>query len=100
LITFDQRIGPQVVIGVIVGTIAANIMSGRSLLTPFLKGSCNASGVVLATWLLERLFGRPLSLVICAELLAFWPSATAGAFHHPRALSRFGARGFCRTWSG
>jgi integral membrane sensor domain MASE1 len=88
LIIFGQRVGPAVVIGVIVGTVAANVMSDRSLLTSLLKGICNAGEVVLATWLLERLFGRPFEFgdlhrvagFLVAAGLATAASATVGAW--------------------
>jgi len=58
LIIFGRHASPAVVIGVVVGTVAANVMGDRSLLTSLFKGFCNASEVLLAAWLLERSFGQ------------------------------------------
>ena len=87
LIIFGRRAGPAVVIGVVVGTVAANVIGDRSLLTSLFKGFCNASEVLLAAWLLERSFGRPFRFVdlrrvagfLAATGLATAASATAGA---------------------
>ena len=57
-------------------------------MTSLLKGICNASEVVLATWLLERLFGRPFEFgdlrrvvgFLVAAGLATAASATVGAW--------------------
>jgi len=87
LIIFGRRLGMAVVVGVIVGTVAANVMSDRGLLTSLLKGICNASEVVLVAWLLEWLFGRPFGFgdlrrvagFLAAAGLATGASATVGA---------------------
>jgi len=57
LIILGRRAVPAIVIGVVIGTVAANLMSDRSLLTALLKGVCNAGEAVLAAWLLERWSG-------------------------------------------
>jgi PAS domain S-box-containing protein len=88
LIIFGRRFGPAVVIGVIVGTVAANVISDRSFLTSLLKGICNAGEVVLAAWLLDQLFGRPFAFgdlrrvagFLVAAALATAASATVGAW--------------------
>jgi PAS domain S-box-containing protein len=63
LIVLGRRAVPALVIGVVVGTIAANLMSDRTIWTSALKGFCNAGDAVLAAWLLERWFG--LSFTFC-----------------------------------
>ena len=63
LIVLGRRVLPAVVIGVVVGTVAANLMSNRSLVTCPLNGSWNVGVAVPAAWLLERRFGRPFSFV-------------------------------------
>jgi integral membrane sensor domain MASE1 len=57
LIALGRRARPAVVIGVVVGTIAANVLSDRTLATSTLKAFCNAGETVLMAWLLERWFG-------------------------------------------
>jgi PAS domain S-box-containing protein len=59
LILSGRRAYPALVLGVVVGTVAANIMSDRSLWTSLFKGIFNAGEAILAARLLERWFGRP-----------------------------------------
>src|SRR5262245_27645700 len=61
LVAAGRRVGVALVVGVVVGTIAANVMSDRNLSTSILKGLCNAGEAVLLAWLLDRWFGRPFS---------------------------------------
>jgi PAS domain S-box-containing protein len=87
LINSERRAYPALVIGVVVGTVAANIMSDRSVLTALLKGFCSAGEAVLAAWLLERWVARPfrfanlrrLAGFLAAAVLATAASATGGA---------------------
>ena len=87
LIISKRRAYPALVIGVVVGTVAANVMSDRSLLTSLFKGFCNSGEAVLAAWLLEQWFGRPFRFgdlprvagFIAAAVLAAAASATGGA---------------------
>src|SRR6516164_3862307 len=44
-----------------VGSVAANLMSDRTLSTSILKGFWNAGEAVLLAWLLDRWFGRPFT---------------------------------------
>jgi integral membrane sensor domain MASE1 len=82
-----RRAYPAVVIGVVVGTVAANIMSDRSFLTALLKGFCNSGEAVLASWLLARWYARPFRFAnlrrvagfLAAAVLATAASATGGA---------------------
>ena len=73
LIISGRRAYPALVIGVVVGTIAANVMSDRSLLASLFKGFCNSGEAVLAAWLLEQWFGRHSGLATCRGLRAFSP---------------------------
>ena len=57
LIISGRRAYPALVIGVVVGTAAANLLSDRTLLTSILKGFCNAGEAILVAWLLA--LGRP-----------------------------------------
>src|SRR5215510_6989661 len=61
LIAAGRRVGVALVVGIVAGTVAANLMSDRSLSTSILKGFCNAGEAVLLAWLLERWFGRPFT---------------------------------------
>src|SRR5262249_34427853 len=61
LIAAGRRVGVALVVGVGVGTIAANLMSDRSLSTSILKGFWNAGEAGLLAWLLDRWFGRPFT---------------------------------------
>ena len=87
LIVWGRRVLPALVIGVVVGTVAANVMSDRSLLTSLFKGLCNSGEAVLAAWLLEQWFGRPFRFgdlprvagFLAAAGLATAASAVGGA---------------------
>jgi PAS domain S-box-containing protein len=87
LIKRGRGVRPALVIGVVVGTIAANLLSDRSFVTSALKGFCNAGEAVLMAWLLELWFGQAFSLsdlrrvvgFIAAAALAAAASAVGGA---------------------
>jgi PAS domain S-box-containing protein len=61
LVLSGRRAYPALVLGVVVGTVAANLMADRSLDTALLKGIFNAGEAVVLAWLLERWFGRPFT---------------------------------------
>jgi integral membrane sensor domain MASE1 len=71
LIVSGRRARPTLVVGVVVGTVAANLMSDRSLLTSLLKGVCNAGEAVLVAWLLEQWFDRPFRFDDLRRLAGF-----------------------------
>jgi PAS domain S-box-containing protein len=87
LIVWGRRALPALVIAVMVGTVAANLMSDRSLLTSLGEGFCNAGEAVLVAWLIERWFGRPFRFgdlrrvggFLAAAGFATAASATGGA---------------------
>jgi len=79
LITLGRRALPALVIGVVAATVAANMLSDRSLLTALLKGFCNAGEPVLAAWLLKRWVGEPFSLGSLRRVLGFLATATLTA---------------------
>jgi len=54
---------PAAVIGMVVSTVAANLMSHRSFVTCLVNGSREAGEVVLAACLLAPWIGRPFTLV-------------------------------------
>jgi PAS domain S-box-containing protein len=58
LIVLGRRAAPALLIGVVVGTIGAGLVSDRGPLTSLFNGFWNAGEAILAAWLLERWFGR------------------------------------------
>ena len=99
LITLGPRAGPGLVIGVIVGTVAAGLLGSRELLTSIFNGIWNAGEAVLAAWLLERWFGQPFTFdnlrrvvgFLAAAGLATAASGVGGAFTltllHPETVA-------------
>jgi integral membrane sensor domain MASE1 len=79
LITFGRRVFPALAIGVMVGTVAANLLSDRSLPTSVFKGLCNVGESVIVAWLIERWFGSPLSFADLRRVLGFLAAVTIGA---------------------
>jgi PAS domain S-box-containing protein len=79
LITFGRRARPALVIGVVVGTIAANLIGDRSLWTSIFKGFCNAGEAVFVAWLLERWFDQPFTFADLRRVLGFVAAACLGA---------------------
>ena len=86
LIVIGRRALPAVVIGGVIGTVGADRMSNRSLVTRLPNGSWNASEAVLAAWLRERWFARPFAFVDLRRIAGFLAAASAGArsFFHLR----------------
>jgi len=87
LIVWGRRGLPALVTGVVVGTLAANLMGDRSLLTSLFKGFCNSGEAILGAWLVDRWFGRPFRFgdlprvagFLAAAGLATAASAVGGA---------------------
>src|SRR5215831_16520648 len=75
----NRRVRPAIVVGVIVGTVAANLMSDRHVWTALFKGFCNAGEAVLVAWLIEHWFGRPFAFNDLRRVLAFVVAACFGA---------------------
>src|SRR5215471_2406844 len=75
----NRRVRPAIVVGVIVGTVAANLMSDRHVWTALFKGFCNAGEAVLVAWLIEHWFGRPFAFNDLRRVLAFVAAACLGA---------------------
>jgi len=88
LITFGPRVRPALVIGVVVGTVAAGLLGHRELVTSIFNGTWNAGEAALAAWLLERWFGQPFTFAnlrhvagfLVAACLATAASGVGGAF--------------------
>jgi len=76
LIVLGRRAYPALVVGVVIGTVAANLITDRSLLTSILKGFCNAGGTVLAAWPLERWFGQPFRFCDLRHVAGFLAAAS------------------------
>jgi PAS domain S-box-containing protein len=87
LVVAGRRAYSALIIGVVVGTVAANLLSDRNLLTSILKGLCNAGESILVAWLLEKWFGpqfmfddiRRVVGFLAAAGLAAAASATGGS---------------------
>jgi integral membrane sensor domain MASE1 len=79
LIVFGKRAVPAAVLGVVVGTVAANLMSDRSIWTALFKGFCNAGEALMVAWLLERWFGWPFTFGDLRRALGFVVAACLGA---------------------
>ena len=75
LLVSGRRACPALLIGVVVGTVAANLMGDRSLLTSIFKGFCNAGEAVLMAWLLDRWFGRAFTFGDLRQVVGFLAAA-------------------------
>ena len=75
LIAAGRRAGLASVLGIVLGTVAANLLSDRSLSTSILKGFCNAGEAILVAWLLERWFGRPFTFGDLRRVVGFFGAA-------------------------
>ena len=78
LVVVGPRARGAVGVGVVVATIAANLMGDRSLWTSVLKGFCNAGEAVLTAWLIERWFGRAFAFDDIHHVLGFVAAAGLG----------------------
>jgi PAS domain S-box-containing protein len=79
LIAFGRRALIPLVIGVMIGTVAANVLSDRSLATAVFKGICNVTESVILAWLLERWFGRAFSFGDLRQVLGFLTATVLAA---------------------
>jgi len=79
LVLFGRRAYPALALGVVIGTVAANLLSDRQPLTSFLKGLCNAGEAVLVSWLLERWFGQSFAFSDIRQVFGFLAAAAAAA---------------------
>jgi len=76
LIITRRQAWPAVVIGLVVGAVAANLLSDRSFLASIFKGFCNAGEAVLIAWLVERWFGRPFMFGDLRRVVGFLVAAS------------------------
>ena len=79
LVAAGRRAGVAFVAGVLVGTIAANLVSGMTFLTSLLIGFCNTSEALLVAWLLERWFGPAFTFSGVRRVVCFFAAAGLAA---------------------
>ena len=79
LIMSGRRAYPALVIGVVIGTVAANLLGDRSLITSIFKGFCNAGEAILVAWLLDRWFGPAFGFSDLRRVLGFFAAAGLAA---------------------
>jgi len=79
LITLGRGVRVPVALGVVVATIAANLLGDRYLSTSIFKGLCNAGEAMLTAWLLERWFDRAFKLDDLRGVLGFLAAAILAA---------------------
>ena len=79
LIALGRDVRSPVVVGVIVATVAANLLGDRSLLFSFAKALCNAGEAVLTAGLIEWHFGPNFSLDRLHRVLGLLAAAGVGA---------------------
>jgi len=75
LIAAGRRAGVALVTGVLVGTTAANLVSGMTFLTSLFMGFCNTAGAVLVAWLLEGWFGPAFTFGDVRRVVCFFAAA-------------------------
>ena len=68
-----------VAVGIVGGTVAANLLGDRNLPTSIAFGLCNAGEAMLAAWLIDRWFSRPFRLDDLHRVFGFLAAAGIGA---------------------
>ena len=76
LIALGRGMRAPVAIGVVVATVAANLLGDRNLWSSICASLCNAGEALLAAWLIERWFGQPFRLDDLHRVLGFLAAAT------------------------
>jgi len=79
LITLGRRALPALAIGVMIGTVGANLSTDRNLPTALFKGLCNIGEPVILAWLLGRWFGPAFSFGDLRRVLGFLTAAAITA---------------------
>src|SRR5262245_20407922 len=79
LIALGRGVRVPVAIGVVVATVAANLLGDRNLWSSIFASLCNAGEALLAAWLIERWFGQPFKLDDLPRVLGFLAAATIAA---------------------
>jgi len=75
LVAFGRRALAPLAIGIMIGTVAANLLSDRSLATAVFKGLCNIGEPVILARLLQRWFGAAFSFGDLRRVLGFLAAA-------------------------
>jgi PAS domain S-box-containing protein len=75
LVAAGRRAAVASVAGVLMGTIAANLVSGMTFFSSFLIGLCNTSEALLVAWLLERWFGSAFTFSDVRRVVCFFAAA-------------------------
>jgi PAS domain S-box-containing protein len=78
LIALGPRARRPVAAGVIVASVAANMMGDRSLWSSLAFGICNAGEALLVAWLIERWFGPGFNLDSLRRVVGFLAAAVVG----------------------
>jgi PAS domain S-box-containing protein len=79
LIVSGRRAYSALVVGVVIGTAAANLLGDRSLITSILNGFCNAGEAILVAWLLDRWFGPAFGFGDLCRVFGFFVAAGLAA---------------------
>jgi PAS domain S-box-containing protein len=75
-IALGRRVLPALVVGVVVGTVAAGLLSDRRLVTTLFNGFWNAGEAVLVAWLIERWFGPSFTFSNLGRVAGFLAAAS------------------------
>ena len=75
LVAAGRRAAVASVASVLMGTIAANLVSGMTFFSSFLIGLCNTSEALLVAWLLERWFGSAFTFSDVRRVVCFFAAA-------------------------
>jgi PAS domain S-box-containing protein len=76
LVAMGRRVRVPVALGVMVATVAANLLGDRNLWSAVSSSLCNAGEALLAAWLIDRWFGQPFRLDDLHRVLGFLAAAT------------------------
>jgi PAS domain S-box-containing protein len=79
LIAFGRRTLPALAIGVMIGTVAANVLNDRSFATAVFKGFCNIGEPLILAWLLDRWFGPAFSFQDLRRVIGFLAATVIAA---------------------
>jgi PAS domain S-box-containing protein len=79
LIVSSRRASSMLLLGVLAGTVAANLFSDRSLFTSIGNGIANASEAALAAWLVKHWFGNGFAFSDLSRITGFFAAAAIAA---------------------
>jgi PAS domain S-box-containing protein len=78
LIALGPRARAPVAVGVILASVAANMMGDRGFWSSLAFGLCNATEACLVAWVIERWFGPAFNLDSLRHVLGFFAAAVIG----------------------